>query len=320
MRVGLYLPTTGPSVAPADVVRFAREAEAMGFDSLWTFEHLVTPVELTSKYPYTPDGSYGIREGGHLVDPLATLGVLAGATTSIRLGTACLLPTLRHPIPLAKALGGIHLLAGGRLVLGLAGGWMNEEFVAVGLDPGAKGRRLEEHLAAMRTVWGPQPCSFSGEFYAWDPCWIEPRPPDPIPVLLGGHADAVLRRVARVADGWAISSMLAGGGTVEERLRRVPVAYYEDGLARLRAACDAEGRDFASLSNLVSRACVVRATDDGSDRALMAGSPGQLVDDIRRLEGIGVAILNLAVMAATVDEVLPSLEALATRVLPEVQQ
>ena len=316
MELGFYLPTLSERVTEHDILRFAREVEAMGFHSLWTFEHLLTPTNLQSKYPYTPDGSYGI-EGEHaLVDPVGLLGVLAGATTRIHLGTAALVPAFRHPIPLAKALAAIDVFAGGRLLLGLAGGWMDEEFRAVGLSPRRKGARIEEHVQAMRAVWTGGPCSFKGEFYEWDEAWFVPAPPrGSIPLLFAGHADAVLDRIARIGDGWAISSMLAGGGSAEERMRRVGFDYYRTGLDRLRAACDAAGRDFGELSNLVSRPIMLgdHRTDD--DRPVLVGDAGQVLDDLAELARLGVAIVTLPVFSRDVDTGLGHIERIAREVL-----
>lgn len=321
MKLGLYLPTVNSRVPATDVVRFAREAEAMDFHSVWTFEHLFTPVTLRSKYPYTSDGSYGIDPEHSLVDPLGQLGVLAGATSKITLGTAALIPTYRHPIPLGKALTAIEVMAGPRLLLGLGTGWMEEEFEAVGIDARRRGARLEEHVRAMRHVWSGGPDAFEGEFYRWEPAWFVPRPPrgdGGIPILFAGHADAVLRRVARMGGGWAISSMLAGGGTMQERLRRVGFDYYRDGLDRLRSACDAVGRDFDELSNLVSRPIVLGDRFDGeaADRPVLVGDVDQVLTDLAELAKLGVSIVNLTVFGRTVDEVLPALERIAIDVLP----
>lgn len=316
MNLGLYLPIVSERVSPADVVRFARAAEALGFHSVWTFEHLFTPVELRSKYPYTADGSYGIAPDHALVDPVGLLGVLAGATSTITLGTAALIPAYRHPIPLAKALTAIEVLAGPRLLLGLGTGWMEEEFRAVGIDARRRGARIEEHVAAMRHVWSGGPDAFTGEFYRWEPAWFTPRPPrGSIPILFAGHADTVLRRVARIGEGWAISSMLAGGGTMDERLRRVGFDYYRDGLDRLRRACDAVGRDFGELTNLVSRPIVLGGRRAEDDRPVLVGDTDQVLADMGSLAKLGVSVLNLTVFGRSVDDVLPAIERIAADLL-----
>lgn len=318
MELGLYLPNMTPAVTGPDVVRFAREAESRGFHSVWTYDHLFTPLELRSRYPYTSDGSYGIDPRHNILDPVGVLGVIAGATERIALGSAVIVPAYRHPIPLAKCLATVDTLSGGRLILGLAVGWMEEEFRAVGISPKRKGARFDEHVRAMRAIWENETSEFHGEFYEWEPASFLPRPPrGTIPLLFGGHSDAALRRVARLGDGWAISSMLAGGGSLHERLRRVGMDYYEAGLARLRIACEEEGRAFGDLTNLVSRPIMVTDEVDTSDRPVLVGTPAQILDDMRCLAELGVSILNLVVYAKDVDAVLPALDVIAAKILPE---
>ncbi len=317
MEIGLQLPALRPDVRPADVIRFAREAEQMGFHSVWTPDHLLTPVSLASRFPYTPDGVYGIRLEHPYIDAVALLAVLAGATERIVLGAAVLVPGYRHPAILAKELAAIDLLSGGRLLVGLGAGWMAEEYESVGLDPARRGARFEEHVAAMRRIWSEGICDFEGEFYAWAEASFLPKPPRPtIPLLFGGHADAVLRRVARMGDGWAISAMLAGGGSREERLRRVPFAYYRDGVDRLRRICDEEGRDFASVVKVVSRPLLLTDVPP-ADRPLLCGPPGAILGDIESLSALGVEVLNVAVQERGIDDLLRACSRIAEHVLPQ---
>ena len=120
------------------VLRQARHAEACGLDSVWLFDHLLTPVTLTSRYPY--DVTYPLRAEEPILDPLGILGVLAGATARIQLGTEVFVAPYRHPIVLGKALATIERFAPGRLVCGLGSGWMQEEFEALGVPFAAAGR------------------------------------------------------------------------------------------------------------------------------------------------------------------------------------
>lgn len=316
MQLGLQLPTTSRRVPAADVVRCAREAEALGFDSVWTFEHLFHPSELRSRYPYTPDGSYGLPHSMDLLEPVATLAVCGGATRRVELGTAVMIPLFRHPVPLAKSLATLDLLVGGRLVLGLGVGWMKEEYDAVDVPFACRGERFEEHVIAMRRIWREGECAFKGEFYSWEEASFIPRPPrGDIPLLFGGHVDAVLRRVARIGDGWIISSMLAGGGTLEERLGRVSFAYYRDGLTRLRRFCDEAERDFGELRNVATRPMVL-ADAPPRDRPVLMGAPEQILTDLERLAALGISTMNLVVYGTSLDAALESAARIAYEILP----
>src|ERR1700687_1016945 len=110
MEYGLHLPNAGTFANGPDIVRIAKEAEEMGFHSLWLFDHLFTPVRLDSKYPYTADGSYLMAPEVPFYDPISVMAAVAGATERIRFGTRVLIPTYRHPVPLAKELATIDAI------------------------------------------------------------------------------------------------------------------------------------------------------------------------------------------------------------------
>src|SRR3954468_379940 len=154
MEFGLHLPNAGPFANGADILRTARVAEELGFHSVWLFDHLFTPTDLQSKYPYSPDGSYPMLPDFPFYDPVSVMAALAGATDRIKFGTRVLIATYRHPVVLAKELattaphqvrpgvvdpplrppggpgkgaGPPHAIAGGRMLLGVGAGWMAEE-------------------------------------------------------------------------------------------------------------------------------------------------------------------------------------------------
>jgi len=154
-----------------------------------------------------------------------------------------LIPTYRHPVTLAKELATIDYLAGGRMLLGVGAGWMAEEFDAVDVPMEGRFARLDEHIALMRNAWTNSIAAHEGERYSHVEAGFGPQPPGPghtIPVIVGGHGDAALRRAARWGDGWAVSAkgdaLLADGfNAVEERLEQ------------LRRFCDEENRDYDEL-------------------------------------------------------------------------
>jgi probable F420-dependent oxidoreductase len=243
VRFGLHLPNAGLVPEGAGLVRVAQAAEAAGFHSVWLFDHLFTPTNLESKYPYTADGSYLMVAELPFADPVAVMGAVAGGTTTIRFGTRVLIPTYRHPVVLAKELATIDAIAGGRMILGVGAGWMAEEFDAVDVPMEGRFARLDEHIALMRNAWTNQVAAHEGRFYSHAEAGFGPQPPgegNTIPVIVGGHGDAALRRAARWGDGWAVSAkgdaLLADGfDAVAERLDQ------------LRRFCDEEDRDFDDL-------------------------------------------------------------------------
>jgi probable F420-dependent oxidoreductase len=136
-------------------------------------------------------------------DPLETLAFVAAVTTTLRLGTAVVVAPLHSPAVLAKRAATLDRLSDGRFTLGLGIGWQVEEYAAVGVPYQDRGRRLEECIGAMRALWGPQPASFSGRYVSFDRVHSIPSPASgAVPVLLGGHSPAAVKRAGRLADGW----------------------------------------------------------------------------------------------------------------------
>lgn len=221
-------------------------AEAAGYGSVWLFDHLFTPTKLDSSYPFASDGSYPLDPGDPYFDPVACMGVLAGVTDRIEIGTRVLIAAYRPPVVLAKELATIDAVAGGRIVLGVGAGWMREEFDAVGVPFERRHARLREHVAVMRAAWANGVVSHDGDFYRHVEAGFGPTPPrGSIPILLGGYGDVALRRVAEWADGWAAVVR------TEETIKNPHVAASPDALAerleKLRAACAEIGRPYEDL-------------------------------------------------------------------------
>ena len=276
MRFGLHLPNAGLLPEGRGLLRVAQAAEDAGYESVWLFDHLFTPVDLESKYPYTADGSYLMAPSLPFADPVAVMGAVAGATTTIKFGTRVLIPTYRHPVVLAKELATIDYLAGGRMILGVGAGWMAEEFDAVDVPVKDRFARLDEHIELMRNAWTKGTAAHSGRFYHHVEAGFGPQPPGPghtIPIILGGHGDAALRRAARYGDGWAVSAkgdalFARGFAAVAERLEQ------------LRRFCDEEGRAFDDLV-LVSQC-----------------TPADTVDSLKEQAALGIDVVDVMIFGA----------------------
>lgn len=203
MDFGIVFANTGPFAQPDAAAAMARAAEAAGFESLWTVEHVVVPKGYESTYPYDPSGKMPGGEDMAIPDPLVWLSYVAAATTSIRLATGILIVPQRNPVVLAKELATLDSMSGGRLELGIGVGWLEEEFDAIGVPFAGRGRRTDEYVAAMRALWSQQPASFHGEFVDFDDCILLPAPPaGSIPVHVGGHTEVSARRAGRLGDGF----------------------------------------------------------------------------------------------------------------------
>ena len=180
-----------------------REAEARGFGCLWVGEHVVLFEEYASSYPYADDGRIPAPPGSGLLEPFGALTYLAAVTSTIRLGTAMVLLPQRNPVYTAKEVATLDWLSGGRVDLGIGVGWLEEEFRAVNVPWPHRGRRTDEYLDVLSTLWNDETSAYEGEFYSLNPCQMYPKPVQhEVPVHIGGESDAALRRVARAGDGW----------------------------------------------------------------------------------------------------------------------
>ena len=203
MRVGFALGNIGPIGTAENVAKIAQRAEALGYDTLWTVERLLWPVQPQSPYPTTPDGSLPV-EYKHALDPLDALTFAAALTRNIGLGTSVLDIPYHNPVMLARRVSTLDVLSGGRVRLGLGLGWLKDEFDAVGAEMKSRGARADEFLEVLKAIWASDPVEFKGKYYTLPKSHISPKPvqkPHP-PIYLAAFAPAALNRIARLADGW----------------------------------------------------------------------------------------------------------------------
>ena len=231
MKFGLLPPyRAGVTVDPQWMTTFARAAEACGFESLYCAEHVVVAAGYASRYPYNDSGRMPLPHDADFPDPLDLLAFVAGATTSLGLGTGLLVLPEHHPVQLAKRLATLDRLSAGRLVVGVGVGWMREELEAMDVDPSTRGERADECIEALRVLWRDDEATFHGRFFNFERVCSFPKPRDrTIPIHIGGSSEAAARRAGRVGDGFHPLSL--EGEQLEERLDQ------------MRAAADEAGRD-----------------------------------------------------------------------------
>lgn len=235
MKVGIVPVNAGAFLGQGRLVELAQLFEQLGYESMWTFEHVIVPDEYRSVYPYSPTGKLAMSGDSSFVDPLIALSFVAAATERIRLGTGVNILTQTNPLYLAKQASSIDHLSGGRLMLGLGVGWLREEFHALGVPFERRGARADEYLDAMRQAWTGETVDARGEFVDWSGFKMLPRPAQEpgVPIVIGGTTDAAIRRVVARGDGWYV---------IHKDLDD-----FEHNIARLRAECDRQGRDVAEI-------------------------------------------------------------------------
>ena len=202
MKIGLIPVNVGVPNAQA-MIGMAQLAESLGFESVWTFEHTIVPIDYASRYPYSPTGKMGAEPETIFVDPLIALSAVAAQTKTIRLGTGVNILSQANPLYVAKQAASLDFVSGGRFMLGVGIGWLQEEFRAAGTPFERRGARFDDYLQAMRKVWSGETVEHQSDFVDWTGFKSHPVPvQDPFPVVIGGVTGKAFERVARYGNGW----------------------------------------------------------------------------------------------------------------------
>ena len=284
MKIGVFVFQTDDVLDPAVL---AKTAEELGFESFWVPEHAVIPLRTSSPYRGSGDGS--IPESyGRIVDPFIALARASAATQTIKLGTAiCLVPE-RNPLLLAKEIATLDRFSGGRFLFGIGAGWLKEETEIMGGDFPHRWTQAREAILAMKELWTKAEAEFHGKYYDFPPVRSFPKPaqqPHP-PILVGGNAPNVLKRVVAWGNGW-----MPG---------RVSVADIRRGCATLRELAEQAGRDPMSLE------------------VMTFGGAGQFRDraSIKEMEEAGARRVTIWLTQTAGEALLAEMEELARQVLP----
>jgi probable F420-dependent oxidoreductase len=234
MKFGLWYAAVGPFASPDAAVTLATAAEAAGFESLWTGDHVAVPAGYQSEYPYSESGRMAGDGAIPMAEPMVWYAYVAAKTARIRFVTGILVLPQREPVLVAKQAATLAVMSKDRFALGVGGGWLREEFEALGADFRTRTGRLEEYIAAMRALWANDRASFDGKFVSFRDLQMSPRPPSgTVPIIVGGHTEGAAKRAGRIGDGF-----FPAKGTPEEIARLFEVA---------RESARAAGRDPAAL-------------------------------------------------------------------------
>jgi probable F420-dependent oxidoreductase len=212
VKFGLFAAVANPFATPEMLAAMAHAADERGIDSIWVPEHVVLFEQYESQYPYSADGRIPGAPGMGMLEPFTTLAFLAAHSTNVRLATGvCLLPQ-RNPVYAAKEAANVDYLSDGRFDFGIGVGWLKEEFDVVNVPFERRGKRTDEYLEVLRTLWCDDPSEYHGELYDLPATNMFPKPvqqPHP-PLHFGGESDAAMRRTARVGQGWHTFNRLPG--------------------------------------------------------------------------------------------------------------
>ncbi|URN04866.1 MULTISPECIES: LLM class flavin-dependent oxidoreductase [Actinomadura] len=261
MRFGVNVPNFGPGTDPGVLRQWARTVEGLGFDLLMVSDHVAITPDVAEQYP------------APFYEPFTTLSWLAGVTDRVRLGTTVLIVPYRHPLLVARMAANLDDLSGGRLVLGTGVGWAREEFAALGVPFGRRGALTDEYLQTIRTAW-----EHTADYRAGR-----------IPLWIGGHSDAALRRAVRLGDAW--------------HPLRFTLPWLQDALERLKTIADDHGRPVPALQPRILLR-LTRSPVTRPDRLAGEGTIEQVADDLDRLRALGADTVVLDPFNGDPDETL----------------
>ena len=280
MNIGI---STFPTDYSADVAVIAKRAEDLGFESFWVPEHPILPVKGSSPWPGSADGVIP-KVYADIVDPFVALGRASAVTTTLKLGTGiCLVPE-RNPLLLAKEVATLDMYSKGRFLFGIGTGWHREEAEIMGADFDHRWTQTRESVLAMKELWTKVESEYHGKYYDFPPVYSFPRPvqrPHP-PVLIGGMARNVFKRVVDCGDGWMPN--------------RVTPEQVAQGRATINELAEAAGRDQSSISVSVygqpaDRELIERLQEAGADRVMVRLPTEPEEECIASLESIAEAVL-----------------------------
>lgn len=271
MDLGVYLPLNEHAMS---VTRLARAVEERGFDSMWVPEHSHIPT--TGNTPYPGRGPV-TRDFARTLDPFVALTAAAAVTTTLKLGTGICLVIQRDTIHTAKTVSTLDLISNGRVLFGVGGGWNKPEMENHGTVYHSRFQKLEEQLAALKSIWTEEEPSFHGEHVNFDAMWCWPKPvqrPHP-PIYIGGESDHTLKRIVRLGNGWL------------PRVREP--ANVLAGIDRLRSFARAAGRDpeeigISAFGLAPDADAIAPFREAGVERVIFAINPGNDDEMLRRLD------------------------------------
>jgi probable F420-dependent oxidoreductase len=291
MKIGITVPNNWGVEDVHDVVTLGQQAEQLGFDSIWTMDHLFNIGFVRDRLDNKP-----------YFHPLGTLSFLAAKTTTITLGTSVMVLPYHNPIELAKYSATLDQLSGGRFILGVGAGGTREESDALGLDFHHRGAIANEMMRVMRELWSSDLPAFSGAYWRFDNLRFSPKPVQrPLPMWVGGASPGAMKRAATLGDGWHPN------GLSPENYRATA--------EQIKEMAAAVGRDPGQIS-LSVRANIRLNPPSGATQSRFDGSSNDMVNAIGDYARVGVEHVVLAPDSGNVALVLDKMKQIARDVIP----
>lgn len=305
-------PLAASEMRPLDV---AKRAEEVGWHSLWFSDHVTMTFESTSLHsaadPVTGKRAY--PPSPDMLDCLVTMGAVAAVTDRVKLAPSVLVSPYRHPLSDARQLATVDALSGGRLVLGVGVGWLQEEFEALGVPYEHRRAMTEECIEIYKRCWSDDAVSFEGEHYRFSQVSMDPKPVSRPPIVFGGVTKLAARIAAQRCDGFF--------PTYTDPLAEA--TRYDDVLVELQSELERVGRDQSEITLLaVVTARVLPASRPAGDRQFAKGTVDEVIADLADLaeRGFSHVVVHLDCRSGTMSEFWEQMELIGTEVLPRARQ
>jgi len=294
MQVGVILPNFSTLGTREDLEAVASSADELGFDSIWTTDHVL--MSRGQEEPY-----------GRILEALITLSYLASIARRVKLGVSVLVFPMRNPVLIAKEVASLDVLSGGRVILGVGAGWNESEFDALSAEFGNRGKRLNEAIGVLRTLWAQDDPRFDGEFTRFGDVLFGPKPVQAggPPIWIGGPSMAAMRRAATLADGWhPVAATVEDYARGMNTIRSLADGRKVTGSLRIRIVMGKE------VPNDVSR--------QGTVRAVLSGSADRIIEQLQAYQAAGLDHLVADFSENTRESILDGMRQFAEDVRPRL--
>lgn len=298
MKIGICLPNNWGVENVQSIFRIATKAEELGFDSVWVSEHVFNVSYVFERIGSKP-----------YYDPMTILSYVAAITKRVRLGTSVLVLPYHNPARLAKVAATLDVMSGGRLTLGVGVGVIEQELDAMNSPFAERGAISDETIAIMKELWTKEDPTYEGRYHRFSGMKFTPKPAQKphIPLLIGGISNAAIRRAVRVGNGWHSTTI-----SPEELSGR---------LRYLSERAETAGRDVSEIpvSVRLDIGTPRSARTTGSGSYSLGTDPGEILQNARAFEGLGVDEIVVSPTTGHAEEILDALEMLARDVAPAFQ-
>jgi probable F420-dependent oxidoreductase len=310
MKVGVFLPVSGRASSRKTLMEAAQQAEALGYDSVWSADRIIIPWEIKTTYPYSKEATFIVPPDRPFFEPLTCLAFLAGCTQNIQLGMSVMVLPYRHPLYWAKIATTIDQLSDGRLIMGVGVGWMEEEFAALGAPFKERGLVSDEQLRLLDKLWNDVHVTFHGQYYRFDDIAFSPKPfqKPRIPIWVGGEGKLAQRRAGVYGDAWFPYFV------------RITPKELAAGFDHVRNAAREAGRNSDNITFACCLPIELTPKAVSQEENYLKGNISQVTEALKRFRDVGVAHIGLQFMIPHWPQRKEQIALFAKEALPVLRQ